>query len=224
MNATFTLPLQYTLLKVMNRSTMAVASAILYRFRLHQNTEKWFVMTNQQITELTGLSVDVIIRAKKRLVAMGFIETSRGYMCCYYRVTKKALEILEETCRDLKEKIQTATKAAAKKAAAALRASDQVRDLFVRFVVHTGKLPWRGCAQKWANTLAAAVRLSSPDAVLAEFSTHDRSPGDAMARLRSKIGDKSKGAKKKVKAAPTPEKYEYYFDEVSQGWVAVPIS
>lgn len=225
MNTSFTLPLQYTLLKIMDRSAMAVASAVLYRFRLIQDTTKWFVMTNQQIAALTGLSDDTVIAAKKRLAAMGFIETSRGYRCCYFRVTQKALDTLVELCSEMKEKIQAATKAAASKIANTVRSTEQVRDLLVQFVVHTGKLPWRGYAQKWANTLAAAIKLASPEAVAAEFTPQDRSPGSVLARIRKKMGDKDKNAKSKAqKASNDSTKYDFVYDEASNGWVAIPVA
>lgn len=210
----------------MDKSAMMVFSALYFRFRLKPDTERWFVMTNHQIAKLTGLGLGTIIRAKKRLVGMGFIETSRGYNCCYFRITQGALDALRAICAEIKDKVEASIRTTARKIADSVNSSDIVKSLMVQFAVRTGKLPWRGYAQKWANTLAAAVKLTSPKIVADEIEEDDHTPGSVLRRLREQLDAKPKHAKrqpkpKQNKKSKEPERYECYLDEETGNWIAV---
>lgn len=51
------------------------------RFTEQNGDRDWFMYTNDELVELTGMSIKVVKEAKRELIDRGFISVSRGNWC-----------------------------------------------------------------------------------------------------------------------------------------------
>jgi len=205
------IPFKYPLLQQMRRTDAMVFSAILYAFRLHRDTGKFFYLSDQKIADWTGYKRTAIYEARKRLVLDGWIVLARGYNGHNkYQITDEVIARLEALDGQSRQKQQERLRKTAEKAVGDLRVDLAVAKLLIEFIVQTGQMPSRKTLQRWIIPARKLVKEYGVTAeTLSQHLKEDKSMFGLMKRME----------KHKPKQPEEQIEYDVYYDE-EQGWIA----
>jgi len=211
-DAMLSIPFRYPLLKKMNRTDAMVMSAILFAFRLHQQTGKYFYLSDAKIMEWTGFKRTAIYEARKRLEAEGWLVVKRGHGGHnMYMITDAVIARLEEADGQSREQQQERLRKAAEKAVSELNVEQAIARIILTFILRTGRMPTKKALRRW---IIAARKIKehgySAETIADLIRNEDRSLFALLKRIE-------KGAVKKKKRI----EYEVTYDP-ERGWLAIP--
>ncbi len=210
-DAMLSLPFRYPLLRQMNRTDAMVMSAILFAFRLHQQTGKYFYLSDAKIMEWTGYKRTAVYEARKRLELDGWIVVKRGHGGHnMYMITDTVIERLEAADGQSREQQQERLYKAAEKAVNELNVELSVARIILSFIRRTGRMPSKKALRRW---VVAARKIKdrgySAETIEDLICKDDKS----LFALLKRIEQESKQKKKRIE-------YDVYNDP-ELGWVAV---
>jgi biotin operon repressor len=206
------IPFRYPLLKKMNRTDAMVMSAILFAFRLHQQTGKYFYLSDAKIMEWTGYKRTALYEARKRLEAEGWLVVRRGHGGYnMYMITDAVMARLEEADGQSREQQQERLRKSAEKAVSELNVEQAIARILLTFILRTGRMPTRKALRRW---IVAARKIKdhgySADTIADLIHKDDRSLFALLKRIEQ-------GAVQKKKRI----EYEVTYDP-DRGWFAIP--
>jgi biotin operon repressor len=206
------IPFRYPLLKKMNRTDAMVMSAILFAFRLHQQTGRYFYLSDAKIMEWTGFKRTAIYEARKRLEAEGWLVVKRGHGGHnMYMITDAVIARLEETDGQSREQQQDKLRKAAEKAISNLNVEQSIANIILTFILRTGRMPTKKALRRW---IVAARKIKehghSADTIADFVRKEDRSLFALLKRIEKGL------VKKKTRI-----EYEFINDP-ERGWIAIP--
>jgi len=211
-DAMLSIPFRYPLLKKMNRTDAMVMSAILFAFRLHQQTGKYFYLSDAKIMEWTGFKRTAIYEARKRLEAEGWVVVKRGHGGHnMYMITDAVIARLEEADGQSREQQQERLRKSAEKAVSELNVEQAIARILLTFILRTGRMPTKKALRRW---IVAARKIMdhghSAETIADLIRKEDRSLFALLKRIEQ-------GAVKKKKRI----EYEVTYDP-QVGWLAIP--
>jgi len=206
------IPFRYPLLKKMNRTDAMVMSAILFAFRLHQQTGRYFYLSDAKIMEWTGFKRTAIYEARKRLEAEGWLVVKRGHGGHnMYMITDAVIARLEEADGQSREQQQDKLRKAAEKAISNLNVEQSIANIILTFILRTGRMPTKKALRRW---IVAARKIKehghSADTIADFVRKEDRSLFALLKRIEKGL------VKKKTRI-----EYEFINDP-ERGWIAIP--
>ena len=211
-DAMLSIPFRYPLLKKMNRTDAMVMSAILFAFRLHQQTGKYFYLSDAKIMEWTGFKRTAIYEARKRLEAEGWLVVKRGHGGHnMYMITDAVIARLEEADGQSREQQQERLRKSAEKAVSELNVEQAIARILLTFILRTGRMPTKKALRRW---IVAARKIMdhghSAETIADLIRKEDRSLFVLLKRIEQ-------GAVQKKKRI----EYEVTYDP-QVGWLAIP--
>ena len=211
-DAMLSIPFRYPLLKKMNRTDAMVMSAILFAFRLHQQTGRYFYLSDAKIMEWTGYKRTALYEARKRLEAEGWLVVKRGHGGYnMYMITDAVIARLEEADGQSREQQQDRLRKSAEKAVSELKVEQAIARIILTFILHTGRMPTKKALRRW---IVAARKIKehgySAETISDMIHKDDRSLFALLKRIEQ-------GAVKKKKRI----EYEVSYDP-QVGWLAIP--
>jgi len=211
-DAMLSIPFRYPLLKKMNRTDAMVMSAILFAFRLHQQTGKYFYLSDAKIMEWTGFKRTAIYEARKRLESEGWLIVKRGHGGHnMYMITDAVIARLEEADGQSREQQQERLRKAAEKAISELNVEQAIARILLTFILRTGRMPTKKALRRW---IVAARKIKdhgySAETIADLIRKEDRSLFALLKRIEQ-------GAVRKQKRI----EYEVTYDP-QVGWLAIP--
>ena len=211
-DAMLSIPFRYPLLKKMNRTDAMVMSAILFAFRLHQQTGRYFYLSDAKIMEWTGYKRTALYEARKRLEAEGWLVVKRGHGGYnMYMITDAVIARLEEADGQSREQQQDRLRKSAEKAVSELKVEQAIARIILTFILHTGRMPTKKALRRW---IVAARKIKehgySAETISDMIHKDDRSLFALLKRIEQ-------GAVKKKKRI----EYEVTYDP-QLGWRAIP--
>jgi len=206
------IPFRYPLLKKMNRTDAMVMSAILFAFRLHQQTGRYFYLSDAKIMDWTGFKRTAIYEARKRLEAEGWLVVKRGHGGHnMYMITDAVIARLEEADGQSREQQQDKLRKAAEKAISNLNVEQAIANIILTFILRTGRMPTKKALRRW---IVAARKIKehghSADTIADFVRKEDRSLFALLKRIEKGL------VKKKTRI-----EYEFINDP-ERGWIAIP--
>jgi len=210
-DAMLSLPFRYPLLKQMNRTDAMVMSAILFAFRLHQQTGKYFYLSDAKIMEWTGYRRTAVYEARKRLELDGWIIVKRGHGGHnMYMITDAVIERLEAADGQSREQRQEKLRQAAEKAVRELNVEQAIAQILITFILRTGRMPSKKALKRW---VVAAKKIRdyghSADTIADLIRKDDKSLFALLKRIEQSLKQKTKRIE-----------YDVYNDP-ELGWIAV---
>ena len=211
-DAMLSIPFRYPLLKKMNRTDAMVMSAILFAFRLHQQTGKYFYLSDAKIMEWTGYKRTALYEARKRLEAEGWLVVKRGHGGHnMYMITDAVIARLEEADGQSREQQQERLRKAAEKAVNELNVEQAIARIILTFILRTGRMPTKKALRRW---IVAARKIKdhgySADTIADLIHKEDRSLFALFKRIEQSAVKKQKRIE-----------YEVTYDP-QVGWLAIP--
>jgi len=211
-DAMLSMPFRYPLLKQMPRTDAMVMSAILYAFRLHQQTGKYFYLSDAKIMEWTGYKRTAVYEARKRLELDGWIIVKRGHGGHnMYMITDAVIERLEAVDGQSREQQQEKLRKAAEKAVNELGVEHAIAQILITFILRTGRMPSKRALRRW---VVAAIKIKDRGYDAESIVDLIRKDDKSLFALLKRIEQAVKQKKKRIE-------YEVYHDPES-GWIAVP--